>query len=354
MNSHASQLDIQTFKNLKPFDSLNEQQIMHITRYATMHSLQAGEELTITDADSQSDKYIDYLITGDVELLRDRQRTQLNSRSLQARKPLNEIVPFFSSIWAHSSSTILRIEKQLLDSTLQLHWEQVFECEELHIEADMHSMSTLLQNRCLLALPPDNIETVMALMETVEFSAGEYVINQGEQDNYYYTILNGRCRVTRRPHPLAQEILLAELNSGNSFGEEALITDMPRNANIQMTTHGTLMRLEKKYFLNYVVNSLLTKYDYSALIEKLRQGAKLIDVRNVDEYKYNGHGLHIPLPMLRLRLEKLSKGREYIFCCNDGKRSGAAAFLAQQQGFTSAILDGGLNNVPNEHLRRAK
>jgi len=352
MNNHANQLDIQTLKRLKPFDSLSERQIMQITRYAAVHRLQPGDELKNTTTDAQTGRYIDYLISGDVELRRNRLRTQLESSNPQARKPLNESMPLFSSILAHTSSAILRIEKQFLESTLQLHWEQVFECEELHIESDMHSMSQLLQNRCLLALPPENIETVMALMETVEFSADEYVIHQGEEDNYYYTILNGCCRVTRRPHPMAKEILLAELGAGASFGEEALISGEKRNANIQMVTNGTLMRLEKKYFINYVVNALITKHNYSTLINKLRKGAKLIDVRSIDEYKRNGHGLHIPLPMLRLRLEKLSKGREYIFCCNDGKLSSTAAFLAKQQGVSASILNGGLNDVPSEHLRR--
>ena len=350
----ASQLDVPTLKNLKPFGSLNEREIMQITRCAVIHRFQPGEELTLSTTDSQTGRYIDYLIAGDVELRHNRQRTQVNSGSQQARKPLHEIMPNFTSALAHTSSAILRIEKSSLESTLQLHWDQVFECEELHIEGDMHSMSTLLQNRCLLALPPENIETVMALMETVEFSAGEYVIRQGEQDNSYYTILNGRCKVTRRPHQFAQEILLAELGAGASFGEEALIADTPRNANIQMITNGSLMRLEKKYFLNYVVDALIIQHNYSALIAKLRNGAKLIDVRGTDEYKRDGHGLHIPLPMLRLRLEKLSKGREYIFCCNDGKISRTAAFLAKQQGFSTGILEGGLNSVPREYLRRTK
>ena len=121
-----------------------------------------------------------------------------------------------------------------------------------------------------------------------------------------------------------------------------------------MITDGSLMRLEKKYFLSYVVDALITQHNYSALIAKLRNGSKLIDVRGTNEYKRDGHGLHIPLPMLRLRLEKLSKGREYIFCCNDGKLSRTAAFLAKQQGFATGILEGGLNSVSREYLRRTK
>ena len=354
MHDLAVQLDTPTLKKLQPLGTLDDRQLMQLTRCATMHHLQPGEELTLNSSEIQSGKYIDYLIAGDIELRRQRDRSQLTAGSRQARQPLNDAMRGFTSAMAHTSTAILRIEKQLLESTLHIHWDQVFECEELHVESDMHSMTQLLQNRCLLALPPDNIETVMALMETVEFAAGDYVITQGEQDNSYYTLLNGRCKVIRRPHPLAKEILLAELGPGASFGEEALISDTPRNASIQMLSNGSLMRLEKKYFLRYVVDALIEHFDYKSLLEKLRNGAKLIDVRGADEYKRNGHGLHIPLPMLRLRLEKLSKGREYIFCCNDGKLSSTAAFLAKQNGFSTGVLSGGLNSVPREYLRRTR
>ncbi len=352
MHSLAAQLDTPTLKRLEPLGSLNEHQLSHLTRYAVMHRLQPGESISLATSERQPEKYIDYLINGDIELRSEHDRKLLSAQHPKATQALVNSLPQYSSIFAHTDSAILRIEKQLLDATLQLHMNKVMECEELHVEADMHSMSQLLQNRCLLALPPENIETVMALMETVEFSAGDYVIHQGEQDNSYYTILNGRCRVTRRPHELANEIPLAELGAGASFGEEALISDTVRNANIQMITDGTLMRLEKKYFLRYVVAALTTFVNYRLLIERLRNGAKLIDVRGADEYKRDGHGLHIPLPMLRLRLEKLSKGREYIFCCNDGKLSNTAAFIGMQQGFSTAVLKGGLEMVPPEYLRR--
>lgn len=352
MHSIAAQLDTPTLKRLEPLGSLDDHQLCQLTRYAKMYRLQPGEKLTLSNAERQSEKYIDYLITGDVELSYVHNRKRINTRHPKASQALANILPHYSSIAAHTSSAILRIEKQLLEATLHIHQNKIMECEELHVEKDMHSMSQLLQNRCLLALPPENIETVMALMETVEFSAGDYVIHQGEQDNSFYTILNGRCRVTRRPHQGANEILLAELAASASFGEEALIADSPRNANIQMLTDGTLMRLEKKYFLRYVVAPLTNFVNYRLLIERLRNGAKLIDVRSADEYRRDGHGLHIPLPMLRLRLEKLSKGREYIFCCNDGKLSNTAAFIGMQQGFKTAVLKGGLQMVPPEHLRR--
>jgi CRP-like cAMP-binding protein len=46
-----------------------------------------------------------------------------------------------------------------------------------------------------------------------------------------------------------QGIPLAELGLGNTFGEEALISEDKRNATVRMLTDGALMRLKKADFL---------------------------------------------------------------------------------------------------------
>lgn len=303
----------------------------------------------------QLPQFLDYLISGEVELCRGRNtRLRIHHDNNHARRPLKDSLPQYEQISARTSCAVLRIDQQQLEHLLQNNWQHTYEIEELHVDNDLHSMGHLLQNRCLLALPPENIESVMALMQTIKVQAGETLICQGEHDDGYYTVLNGHCLVSRRPHAMAEDIRLAELGPGASFGEEASITGAARNASITMLTPGVIMRLERKYFLRYVVNELLDFHDYHGMIDKLRQGAKLIDVRGADEYKRNGYGLHIPLPMLRLRLQKLSKGREYVFCCNDGHLSTAAAFIATQQGFKGSVLQNGLSKVPKEYLSRTR
>jgi len=44
------------------------------------------------------------------------------------------------------------------------------------------------------------------------------------------------------------ELTLATIGEGDAFGEEALLSEAKRNANIVMTTGGTLMRLSKEDF----------------------------------------------------------------------------------------------------------
>jgi len=346
-------LHIQTdaLHNLHPLSSLNSQQLLQLARQSELQELKHGEELRVPPKRKLGEDFMDFLVEGNVECVREHHCQKIQIGTSKAKQPLHEHMPHYQSLRAVGRCIILRINVTDLDNLLSIHWEQGYEYEELQVESDIHSMTSLLKNRCLLGLPPDNIETVFALMETVETLAGEQIISQGEHDDSYYTILHGKCEVTRKPDGEGEDVLLAELGPGASFGEEALITDAPRNASIRMLTDGNLMRLTKANFLTYVVEALLDFIDYDTLILKLSSAAHLIDVRSQDEYKENGHGVNIPLPLLRLHLQSLSKDREYVFCCNDGKLATTASFIATQYGLKTSVLRNGLNSVPSNCLQ---
>ena len=353
MSQNALQFDTHALKNLQLLGSLNERQLHQLASQSEIHILQSGEELKVPskrDARKLASDFMDFIVAGDVDCVREHHRLRIQAGTSKARHPLHEHMPHYQSLRAAGQCTVLRINIKDLDSMLAVHWEQGFEYEELQVESDVHSMTNLLQNRCLLALPPDNIETVLALMHTVDVLAGEQIITQGEQDDGYYTILHGQCQVTRKSHDGGEEILLAELGPGASFGEEALITGAPRNADIRMLSEGSLMRLDKQYFLTYVIDALIDYVDYDALLGKLRSAARLIDVRSNDEFEQNGHGTNVPLPMLRLQLQRLSKDREYVFCCNDGRLATTASFIATQHGFKTSVLRDGLDSIPDSQL----
>ena len=63
------------------------------------------------------------------------------------------------------------------------------------------------------------------------------VIKQGDEGDFFYAIVQGKCLVTRES-PLNQKgIKLAELGVGETFGEEALIAEAKRNATITMSAN---------------------------------------------------------------------------------------------------------------------
>ncbi|MBA1332221.1 hypothetical protein QQ73_14265, partial [Candidatus Endoriftia persephone str. Guaymas] len=79
---------------------------------------------------------------------------------------------------------------------------------------------------------PANLQSVMMRMEPVNVAAGQVIIRQGDEGDYFYLISQGVCSVTRRNEAGGPEVELARLKDGASFGEEALISDSPRGSSV--------------------------------------------------------------------------------------------------------------------------
>jgi phage shock protein E len=85
------------------------------------------------------------------------------------------------------------------------------------------------------------------------------------------------------------------------------------------------------------------------LREKIRAGARIIDVRTPAEYRDDAYpgAVNIPLPMLPLRLGELEpKDKPVVLYCESGARSSQAVRLLKQAGFTDVINAGGLADMP--------
>ena len=71
------------------------------------------------------------------------------------------------------------------------------------------------------------------------------------------------------------------------------------------------------------------------LVQKIREGASIIDVRSPEEF-LSGHvkgSVNIPLDKLQGQLGKINKNKPVITCCRSGARSGMAADLLKRNGF---------------------
>jgi rhodanese-related sulfurtransferase len=75
--------------------------------------------------------------------------------------------------------------------------------------------------------------------------------------------------------------------------------------------------------------------------EKAAGGAVAVDVRNEEEYAelHLHSAVNIPLNLLGIKSRMLDKSRQYIFYCDTGRRSRAAAHLLTQQGYQALALD---------------
>ena len=200
-----------------------------------------------------------------------------------------------------------------------------------------------LQSGVFSRLPPSNIEEMFRRMVSVPVKAGQVIIMQGAEGDYYYLIEQGTASVTRVVEADAAPVLLAELKEGDAFGEEALVSDNKRNATVTMETDGTLLRLNKTDFIELLKAPLLSKIPMAEAEAKIQSGAAWLDVRFPSEYKFDHlhEAINIPLHEIRSMMTGLDPSRDYIAYCQTGRRSSAAAFILAQHGFKVYVLEGG-------------
>lgn len=339
-------VDKTILKTLVPPSALNAENFQELAGKAYIEDIPPGR---IIFKQGEIDRKTTYLLEGEVALTSDKgQTTTIVGGSNLAKHPLAHQQPRQHTATARTACKITRFDSDLLD--ILLTWDQLsgIEVNEIHPEAEAAEeegdwMTRILQSQAFLQVPPANIQAMFMRMQEVPFRAGDTVIRQGDDGDYYYILKTGKAKVTRASKT-GSELTLAQLKEGDAFGEEALLSEAKRNANIVMTTDGVLMRLSKEDFNALLKEPMLSWIEWAEAEAKVKAGAVWLDVRLESEHANTGikGSLNIPLFMLRLKAETLDPGREYIVYCDTGRRSSAAAFLLSERGFRAYVLKGGL------------
>jgi CRP-like cAMP-binding protein len=338
-------IDLALLKNFSPLDGLKAENLNALARKTHTKELNSGRLLF---KEGDTDRRTFYLVTGVVELRADdRTVATVRAGSPEARVALAPGLPRKYTARAVTDIDYIMIDSDLLD--VLLTWDQTgqYEVEELNgqnLGVDGDWMTTLLQTKAFHRIPPANIQAIFMRMQRINYRAGDVIIKQGAEGDYFYVVVAGKCIVTRET-PLNKEgIKLAELGPGDSFGEEALIAEARRNATVVMVGDGTLMRLGKSDFQTLLNEPLLQWVDYAKAEEIVARGGKWLDVRLPSEFQNFRieSAINIPLYFIRLKLGALDKKTQYVVCCDTGRRSSAAAYILSERGYDAYVLKGGL------------
>jgi CRP-like cAMP-binding protein len=341
----SKQITIEQLKSLSPIDSLKKDNLHALLSKTRIREAHAGQALF---REGDSEKRSVYVLTGTVELREgDKVAARIVGGSDAARNALAPMLPRSCTAMAVSGVQYISIDSELLD--VMLTWDQTgsYEVSELREDADTSDdwMTTLLRTKAFHKIPPANIQAIFMRLQQVNHKAGDVVIKQGDEGDYFYVITRGRCIVTRET-PLNKEgIRLAELEVGDTFGEEALISEGKRNATVTMETDGSLMRLGKEDFhtlLNEPMLDWVTKDEADKIIAA---GGQWLDVRLPSEFEayHFERAINVPLYFIRLKLKTLDPSVRYVVCCDTGRRSSAGAFILSERGFQAYVLKDGMN-----------
>jgi CRP-like cAMP-binding protein/rhodanese-related sulfurtransferase len=343
----TKQIEMDQLKLLSPLDSLKKDNLHALVKKTKIKEAQPGETLF---REGDSEKRTVYVLTGTVELREaDKAVAKITGGTEEARNPLSPKLPRRQTAIATSAVDYVTIDSDLLD--VMLTWDQTgsYEVAELRGEGGSSDdwMTTLLQTKAFHKIPPANIQAIFMRLQQVNYKAGDVVIKQGEEGDYFYVITRGRCVVTRET-PLNKEgIRLAELEVGDTFGEEALISEAKRNATVAMESDGSVMRLGKEDFRTLLNEPMLDWVDGPAAEKVINDGGQWLDVRLPSEFEayHNEGAVNVPLYFIRLKLKTLDPAIKYVVCCDTGRRSSAGAFILNERGFQTYVLKGGLNRT---------
>ena len=339
-------------RDLIPLNALSEERFKEVTGSLSIEDISAGSYLF---GEGDRDNRSIYLLDGVISFIDTSGRVTavVSAGTDPARYPIANQQPRIITARVATKSVIATIDSTLLDVMLTLDQSTATDPGGVCIETGEDWMTRVLQSDAFIKLPPADIQRLLQTLQSVVVSAGDVIIRQGDEGDYFYILREGSCSVTRLASGEGWDVPLAELGKGDCFGEEALVSDATRNATVTMLTDGTLMRLSKKDFVELLKKPLVHHIDYELATNVVKDGGVWLDVRLPDEHsKYAFEGSqNVPLATIRDKASALSSGNKYVIYCDTGRRSAAAAFLLSQRGLDVCILDGGLNNgVPADVL----
>ncbi len=339
-------LDVATLARFSPLNGLKKDNRHALAKKTEIREARDGEFLF---SEGDAAKRTVYVLSGTVELLEGSTSVEtIEGGTPESYNPLSPVLPRARSARAMGNVEYISIDTDLLD--VMLTWDQTgqYEVTELRGEQDSPDdwMAILLQTKALQKIPPANIQAIFMRLQQVNYQQGDVVIKQGDEGDYFYVITRGSCSVTRETPLNDGGIKLAELEIGETFGEEALISEGKRNATVTMKSDGCLMRLGKEDFRTLLNEPMLDWVDEDQADKLVSEGsAAWLDVRLPSEFgaSHKDGAVNVPLYFIRLKLKTLDPDQTYVIYCDTGRRSSAAAFILNERGFKTYVLKGGIN-----------
>lgn len=333
------EFDLNLTHALVPLKDMSESHLLALLDDAVAEVVCTGQ--TLFTAGSYDAHHV-YLLHGTVTLeATDGTRTQIKGR--ETLFAISHHQPRQVTATADSDCSVLRINSERLDKMLT--WSQVADYLQLNIsrqrdlDEDIDWMMTVLKSNLFFKVPPLNVEQIFSRLTPQIVYAGDVIIRQGEIGDQCYFIKEGEADVFRNADGKRHH--LATIGVGRCFGEDALVNEAARNATVLMHSDGVLMRLDKQDFYRLLKEPTVVTLAFGDLAAALNKGAVCVDVRSEEEYSeaHLTQAVNIPLNILAIKSRLLNKDKLYIFYCDTGRRSRAAAYLLAQQGYNAFALD---------------
>ncbi len=352
MHSTTRAVGEDVLRRLEPIRALSSMRLLELSTLCTTEMVCRGlDPFRLQGVSGQ----LVYLVSGELKVsFGDGSSCVLVGGSEASHWPLAKRPPFVLDAKAITDIELIRVDDEMLD--IMMTWDQLSvgvdtsgsdtsgsdtEATDWRLMSGAFRLQSLT-NGALSRLPVASIDELFRRFERIKTKAGEIILREGEEGDFYYIVENGRCSVSRKVGGV--DLSLAELKAGDAFGEEALVVECTRNATVCMKTAGVLLRLKKNDFIELLREPLLKRLSWIEARQHVAAGAVWLDVRYPSEYRNDRlpGAVNVPLSEIRNAIDVLDRQPEYIVYCQSGRRSSAAAFLLSQRGYCASWLENGL------------
>lgn len=341
--TEPSSIDIKQLKGFIPFDYLTTACIKDLASQFRAHQLEKGK---ILFKRSCEDPECHFLISGAIDLADE----NFNINKIISGTDDNYLALDNSSLIHRTSAIttsncqIYSINRDYLD--LVTTWSQLSEdLEEQDPDFDdsegLDWMDVLLRSPLFSQIPATNIQKLLVRFKERKVAIGEIIVKENDHGDDFYVIKDGRAVVTQGDGH--KEKTVAAIQTGDCFGEDALIAESERNATVTMASNGSLMVLGKQDFdelLKKPIIKSITMEELHIQMEEGDSGTVLIDVRRPLEFRHDRlkGSDNVPLNHLREKLKTMNHDFNYVVCCDSGRRSEVAAYIMTESGFNAVCL----------------
>lgn len=329
---------------LFPLDALRQETRDHLAREAVVTEYQRHEN--VFEAGDLDEDTI-YLLDGELRCDYPDGRSVAHIASApHGRYSLNDAVPRrFTAKVVSSRAKVMRVDRRFLEKVIT--WDQLSRSDTYrHFGSGAGGndwVFRLLRSQAFARLPTGNIEKMFQLFEPVTVKPSEVVMREGDPADYFYVVRSGTASVSKYLDGAPQ--VVAYLREGDTFGEDALLSNLPRNATVRMMQGGQLMRLSREAFEAVLKPPMLSWVLPADAARRVQAGAILVDVRMPEEHEQRAIDGSVNIPLYRLREDignVAAPGAKLVVYCNTGERSAAAAFVLKRLGYEVSALHGGL------------
>jgi CRP-like cAMP-binding protein len=128
---------------------------------------------------------------------------------------------------------------------------------DTHISQE-NMISFLLSTQMFADLEPREIREIIHIVETLKFSPGDIIFNEGDSGDAWYALYTGEVEVIKESNSGEKSIKF--LGPHSCFGEIAVLDGLPRSATIRTTKETVVLRIPLVKFKELLDEDHLVAY----------------------------------------------------------------------------------------------